>query len=76
MKNLTRKIIKCTRRFYLEKHQEQFEWLTGQENISKLFCWPCLFFENEKAGLCNKTVFFNLNNLRKEIKESNHITNR
>lgn len=67
MKNLTTKMKNCVRHFYPEKTYEQFKWLTGCENISKLFCWPCLLFENEK-GLWNKSGFSDLNNFHKAVK--------
>ncbi|XP_030750580.1 zinc finger MYM-type protein 1 isoform X1 [Sitophilus oryzae] len=67
MKNLTTKMKNCIRHFYPEKYYEQFKWLTGCENKTKLFCWPCLLFENEN-GLWNRTGFSDLNNFSKVVK--------
>lgn len=42
------KMKNCVRYFYLDKHNERFKRLIECENISKLVCWPCLIFENDK----------------------------
>lgn len=64
--NLTKKTKLYIRHFQKETYKT-CEWLTGCENKSLLFCWPCLLFSSEK-NLWNKNGFSDLNNLHKLIK--------
>lgn len=64
---LTNKIKTCTRYFQTDLY-EQYEWLTGCETECKLFCWPCLLFQ-EDIGVWNRHGFCDLTNIHRAIKK-------
>lgn len=66
LKHLKTKVKSCNRYFNIEMYSSN-QWLTGCENLCKLFCWPCVLFTNEK-GVWNKNGFSDLNNLHKVTK--------
>lgn len=67
MKHSTSNMKNCIRRFYPEKHFQQFKAYTGSEKIIKFSCWSCLLFENYKS-LWNKFSFSDFNILHKAMK--------
>ena len=37
-------------RHFCQKQYEVFSWLTGCENLNRLFCWPCLLFSDDNVN--------------------------
>ncbi|KAJ4425901.1 hypothetical protein ANN_27527 [Periplaneta americana] len=76
LKKLRVQTKSCVRKFNLE-YYSKVDWLCGCSNLAKLFCWPCLLFNNEK-NVWNKTGYSDVNNFYKAmIKHENsqsHIT--
>lgn len=56
----------CTRKFSFVQYSKT-EWLCGCGTIGKLFCWPCLLF-NDENNVWNKTGFSDLRNLHTTMK--------
>lgn len=54
------------RKFSVDLYKKH-EWLTGCEYLNKLFCWPCVLFDNSSV-VWRTNGFCDLNNLHKAIK--------
>lgn len=73
--NVKSKNKTCTRKFH-EYYYNNITWLTGCHELNKLFCWPCLLFNNDKT-VWNKAGYNDMNNFdtawkRHENKCKNH----
>lgn len=51
------------------------KWLTGCEQLEKVFCWPCLLFQEDEKSMWITTGFSNLNNLHKVMKQHSNSKN-
>lgn len=72
----TEKKREYTRHFQVSLY-DKVPWLSGSEELQKLFCWTCLLFSVEK-NVWNSNGYDNLNNLtsaiQKHDRSQNHIS--
>ena len=54
-------------RHFQESMYNTYPWLCGSSELSKLFCWPCLLFPNEKSTW-NTSGYSDLNNFTTAVK--------
>ncbi|XP_077298648.1 zinc finger MYM-type protein 1-like [Arctopsyche grandis] len=68
LSSLHKEKTKVYTRHFCVSNYKKFEWITGCEIRSKLFCWPCLLFSKD-INVWNKEGFADLNHLTAALKK-------